>query len=73
MKEETKTLSVRLPVSDYETLLSLASSLDCSISYMVKSVIHVGLIIAESTAQQVTKEVTREALENIVERQGSRK
>lgn len=48
MKEEKKMVSVRLPMSDYQTVLEQAEFLGCSVSRLIATVIHAGLILSQS-------------------------
>lgn len=48
MKENKKLVSVRLPESDYKVVLEQADFLGVSVSRLIATVIHAGLILSQS-------------------------
>lgn len=57
MKQEKKTVSVRLPMEDYEKLKEMADFFAVPLSQIIALSIHSGLMLADGVA---TKEVKQE-------------
>lgn len=55
-KEETKLVSVRLPLEDYERLAKLANLMGESVSRIIRMSIHCGLIIGEAVERKGTQD-----------------
>lgn len=69
MKEETKTISVRLPVVEAETLALLAKANNTSISESLRAVIHVGIILAADVTGVDLETIQKMAKEKVGDQQ----